>query len=79
MKTFSQFNNSDNEICPLCGTSENKDLILIPIVGTTEGQNTEAIQVHVECLLQNCWYFKASGGPPIIAASCDYPTKKEEI
>ena len=48
MKTF-PFNTSTSEVCPICGTADIKEAILIPIAGTEEGNNMQAIQVHVDC------------------------------
>ena len=46
------------DVCPICKTKDEKEVVLIPIVGKQEGFNCEAIQVHLECL--NLWYDKTS-------------------
>jgi len=51
MKSF-PFNHSESEVCPICGTADIKEATLIPIVGTEEDNNMQAIQVHVDCLSQ---------------------------
>lgn len=48
MKTFKHF--PEDKICPMCGTSEDKECTLIPIDGTQDGNNCEAVPVHVECV-----------------------------
>ena len=35
--------------CLMCGTSEDKPCILIPIDGTDDDNNCEAVPVHVDC------------------------------
>jgi hypothetical protein len=39
----------ENEICLMCGTSEDKECILIPVDGTTKKDVCEAIPVHLKC------------------------------
>jgi hypothetical protein len=36
--------------CPICGTSEDKEVVLIGKDGTEEGKIIECEQVHLECL-----------------------------
>ena len=48
-------------VCPICKTNENKECILIAIVGTgdkpnSKFQNYESELIHVECL--ELWYDK---------------------
>lgn len=46
---------TNNEVaCPICGEKTEKAAILIPIKGTQEGNISEAILVHIKCLLSNC-------------------------
>lgn len=56
MRTFEHPNISDNWVCPICGTCEDKPIILIPIVGTEEGNIIQAEQFHVDCI--NLYYHK---------------------
>jgi len=44
--------------CPLCGTDEDKPVILVPIAGTESGRNCEAAQVHHQCLLDSITYYR---------------------
>jgi hypothetical protein len=57
MKTF-LFNPSESEVCPICGSADIKEAILIPIFGTEEGNNIQAVQVHVDCLATQLVYDK---------------------
>lgn len=50
MKTFKHPNLSDNWKCPICGTPEDKEVVLIGIEGTQEGYNMQAEQVHLACI-----------------------------
>lgn len=56
MITFN-FNSSDGEKCPLCNSAEVKEATLVPNAGTKEGYNAQAIQVHVQCLREQLWYY----------------------
>ena len=47
MRTFKHF--PEDKICPMCGTSEDKPCVLIPIDGTGDGKICEAVPVHAEC------------------------------
>jgi hypothetical protein len=50
MRIFNHFNQSNDDICPICRTNEDKETVLIPIPGTEEGNLLEAIQMHLDCL-----------------------------
>lgn len=43
--------------CPLCNTDEKKEATLVPIAGTEDGSIAHAIQVHVDCLQEQLWYY----------------------
>lgn len=49
MKIFEHPNMIDF-MCPICGKSDDKPIILVGIDGTEDGNIIEAIQVHVDCL-----------------------------
>lgn len=49
MKVFKKMNISGKP-CPVCGTKDLKEVVLIPIDGTSEGNNEQAIQVHLDCI-----------------------------
>ena len=48
MRTFEHFPQEDR--CKICGTNEDKEYILVPIYGTSEGNICRKIPVHVDCL-----------------------------
>lgn len=48
MKVFKEFN--QDSICPICGTNKSGEAVLIPINGTEDGWNMEAMQVHLSCI-----------------------------
>ena len=51
MRTFSHFNNSHDSICPICKTNADKETTLVAIDGTNKDKIEEAIQVHVDCIM----------------------------
>ena len=64
MKIFKEMNTSGKDVCPICNTKDQKEVVLIPKVGTGDGsgkkfQNYEAIQVHLDCL--ELWYDEKNG------------------
>lgn len=48
--------NWTNNICPICKTKDDGEVVLIPIVGTQEGHNAQAVQVHVQCIFSQAIY-----------------------
>ena len=48
MKIFKGFNEK-GKACPVCDTKENKPCTLVPIIGTQEGNNMQAMAIHVDC------------------------------
>ncbi len=56
-----------NSTCPICRTNENKACVLIPVDGTLEGKNEQALPTHVECLTTAKFrYHKEEGIPPLL-------------
>jgi hypothetical protein len=51
---FPHFNKSS--LCPVCNTSDDKPGTLVGIDGTEDGNKEQAIQVHVDCLLERLRY-----------------------
>lgn len=49
-------------ICPICGTSENKEACLIPIDGTADGNICEVQPIHVACIDISNFRFNRSSG-----------------
>jgi len=50
--------------CPVCGTSDDKPCVLVPIHGTQDGNNVEAQPVHADCILNGATIYES---PPVIA------------
>lgn len=70
MRVFDHPNLSDFK-CPICGTSEDKPVVLIGIVGTQKGGIQEAEQFHLDCV-DRIYYPGIKGNasyPPLIAQS----------
>lgn len=42
--------NMDGFRCPICGTSEDKPVVLIGVNGTEDGNIMEARQYHLDCI-----------------------------
>jgi len=59
MRTFQHFNQKTKISCPICGTKDDKETMLVAIADDYDGErNVEAIQVHTECLQEGLWYDK---------------------
>ena len=50
MRTFKKPNLSNNWKCPICGTNEEKEVVLIAVAETEEGHNVQANQYHLDCI-----------------------------
>lgn len=50
MRAFEKPNLSNDWKCPICGTNEEKEVVLIGIDGTEEGNNIQAQQYHLSCI-----------------------------
>ena len=48
MRVFEKF--AEGQKCPICGTDEDKECVLIGISGTQEGHNIQARCYHLECI-----------------------------
>jgi len=59
MKTFKQMNKSGKDVCPICNTQDDGEVVLIGIIGTEEGNIIEAKQFHLKCI--NLVYDKKLG------------------
>jgi hypothetical protein len=61
----------DHKNCPVCGSRSETDSVLIPIAGTQDGNNMQAIPVHLDCLSKG-FYYTAQGEamPPVIIIQC---------
>lgn len=49
MRTFDH-PNMTNFRCPICGTADDKPVVLLPIIGTEDGNICEAKQFHFDCI-----------------------------
>lgn len=49
MRVFDHPNLSDFK-CPICGTNEDKRVVLIGIMGTQDGHNMQAEKFHLDCI-----------------------------
>ncbi len=50
--------------CPVCGTKEQRRVMLIPIAGTQKENKdglelSQVVQVHTDCLASGMWYYPA--------------------
>lgn len=50
MRIFKEPNNTADWKCPICKTNDIKPVTLVEIIGTQEGNNIEAEQIHVDCI-----------------------------
>ncbi len=50
MRVFDEPNLGGGWTCPICGTAENKPVVLVGISGTEQGRNMQAEQVHLDCI-----------------------------
>lgn len=48
VRTFEHF--PEDDTCPVCGSGEDKECVLIEIQGTKQGNVAEAQPVHAECV-----------------------------
>ena len=54
MRTFKGF--PEDKKCPVCGGNEDRERVLVPIVGTEDGNICEAIAVHLDCAVESLQY-----------------------
>lgn len=58
MRTFKQGNWENTNVgCPICNTQDKGEVILIPIDGTKQGNNIEAVQTHTTCLQKELMFY----------------------
>ncbi len=57
MRTFKRTEEMDKE-CPICKTKAIKDTILVPIAGTEDGNLYQAVEVHLDCILEGAVYYQ---------------------
>ena len=49
MRTFTGFNSSNGDVCPVCLTDKDIETVLVPIPGTEDGGLVIAKQLHKKC------------------------------
>lgn len=61
MRTFEHF--PKESICPICGTNNDKETILIPIAEKKEDGEScvQAQPFHADCIQKNMWYYESQG------------------
>ena len=74
-RIFEHGNWTHNSQCPICGTTEDKKVVLIGIAGTQDGYNIEAVQAHLDCLLDSLRYYPDGS---IIGTITAYPPREQE-
>ena len=51
MRIFEHRNTSNPEdVCPICKTNEDGQTVLVPIIGTEDGNLMQAKQFHFKCI-----------------------------
>ncbi len=50
MQIFKKPNIDSDWKCPICNTNGEKEVTLIPILGTREGNIIQAEQIHLDCI-----------------------------
>ena len=73
MSVFSHFNAAAGHVCPICGTCNDSETVLVPIAGKQEDLTTEAVQVHTACILQENWFLYHEAPRNFIGIPCLYP------
>lgn len=54
-RTFEQFPKGHGTKCPVCGTDDEGETILVPIDGTQDGGICQAQPTHTKCLMSEGW------------------------
>ena len=50
MRVFEKPNLANNWLCPVCGTNDEKEVVLVSVAGTQKGSLCQAEQVHLDCI-----------------------------
>jgi len=79
-RTFKNFSKELGHKCPICGTDEDKETILVPIFSTINGSVAEATQVHLDCILDNLFCYDNIEGQDksVIATVANFKCKQNE-
>ena len=54
--------------CPICGTSNEGECVLVGIVGTLKNHVCKSLPVHIDCLEERLWYDESNG---LVYAKCE--------
>ena len=73
MRTFDHRNMAANEECPVCHKNTDGKTVLLPVLGTSKGGISEAVQVHLNCL--DLWFDKVTGMIFQVVDKCTYIPK----
>jgi hypothetical protein len=57
-RVFEHFPQTGSSACPICGDNHDDATVLVPIHGTQDGFNVEAVPTHVQCVIDNLQYSK---------------------
>jgi hypothetical protein len=78
MNIFEHMNAEGDAQCPVCGTSEDKRIALIPITGTNrdDGNIFKSAQVHLDCLNLMLYEHTDPDCRAMIGQAAIYPWKK---
>lgn len=74
VRTFKEF--PKESVCPLCGTNENRECILVPIDGTDHEGICEAAPTHLRCVVTNIWLYRDK---QVIAAWTPFVEAAKEV
>lgn len=75
-RIFEHFNQTSTVPCPLCGLTTDEKTCLVPIYETEEGNNIQAIQIHLACLLSGSMYFPRAKAIVASVGNCLNSMKK---
>lgn len=59
MKVFKEPNVENDWVCPICKKPTIKEVVLVGIDRTEDGNNTQAEQIHIDCI--ELRYYKSTG------------------
>lgn len=90
MRTFPHFNPAGGHVCPICGTAEDKETVLIPLADKNipplwakvssmlpgRPQTIEAIQVHTDCIESHWFYYETQN---FIGIACRAKTQAQTL
>lgn len=61
MEILKNYKYQSNTICAVCKTTEQKDVVLVPINKDFPGYN-ETTPIHLDCILDKLFYFRSNNG-----------------